>query len=105
MKKVYSHENRLIVFNLKNLLEEQGIECMIKNEFSGGGVGDLAPLDTWPEVWINDDDLFDRAQALIKETLNNPSESDDWFCPDCGEKNAFSFQLCWNCQTERNSRP
>ena len=101
MKKVYSHENRLIVFNLKNLLEEQGIECVVKNEFSGGGVGDLAPLDTWPELWVSDDDCLDRARALIDDIQHNKPDQDAWFCTVCGEKNEANFQICWNCQASR----
>lgn len=101
MKKMFTHENRLIVFNLKNLLEEQGIECVVKNEFSGGGVGDLAPLDTWPELWISDDDYFDQAESLIKEIQNTQFDDEAWFCTQCGEKNAANFQICWNCQASR----
>lgn len=58
MKKVFTHENRLIVFNLKNLLQEQGIECLVKNEFASGGVGDLSPFETWPELWVLNDPRF-----------------------------------------------
>lgn len=101
MKKVFTHENRLIVFNLKNLLEDQGIECVIKNEFSGGGVGDLAPLDTWPELWVSNDDCFDRAESLINDIHNGHADEDVWLCRQCGEKNTANFQVCWNCQAGR----
>ena len=66
MKKVFTHENRLIVYNVKNLIEEQGVACMIKNEFSAGGVGELAPFETWPEVWILDDDQYERVVRIIE---------------------------------------
>ena len=42
MKKVFTHENRMIVYNMNNLLQGEGIETVMKNEFSGGGV-DVLP--------------------------------------------------------------
>ena len=95
MQKLFTHENRLIVYNIRNLLQEQGIECTINNEFSAGGAGDLSPLETWPELWLIDD--RDRQQAL--EIIDKLQHVDDeeTTCPECGEPNAGSFKLCWNC--------
>ena len=39
MKKVFTHENRMIVYNMKNLLQGEGIELVMKNEFTGWGIG------------------------------------------------------------------
>jgi len=98
LKKLFTHENRLIVFNLKNLLQEQGISCHIENEFSSSGVGVLAPFETWPEIWVTEDSQFDRADQIISETLNNQTTSVEWICSHCGESNAGNFNICWNCE-------
>ena len=95
MKKVYSHENRLIVFNLKNVLEDAGIACVVENEFAGGGVGDLSPFETWPELWVVNDSDEERALKIIEEM--NQATSADWFCSVCGEQNPGNFQVCWQC--------
>jgi hypothetical protein len=95
MKKVFSHENRLIVFNLKNLLQEQGIECIVKNEYAGGGVGDLSPFETWPELWVIDESDFAAAKLSVDQ-LQQGDEA-DIFCPHCGEGNGSSFRICWKC--------
>ncbi len=95
MKKVFSHENRLIVFNLKNLLQEQGIECIVKNEYAGGGVGDLSPFETWPELWVIHESDFAAAKLLVDQ-LQQDDET-DIFCPHCGEANGSSFRICWKC--------
>ncbi len=95
MKKVYSHENRLIVFNLKNVLEDAGIACVVENEFASGGVGDLSPFETWPELWVVNDDDEQRALKIITEM--NQATPPDWFCSACGEKNPGNFQVCWQC--------
>ena len=96
MKKLYTHENRIIVFNLKNVLQAEGIESVVVNEFAAGGAGDLATFDTWPELWIEDDSKLEQAQAVIGNILDSRAGG-DWFCRACREQNDASFQFCWNC--------
>ncbi len=101
MKKLFTHENRLIVFNLKNVLEEQGINCFIENEFSSSGAGVLAPFETWPEIWV-EQYQFDKAEGIVSDMLNNQSSKADWVCSECGESNGSKFEVCWNCNKEGN---
>jgi rubredoxin len=96
MKKLYTHENRIIIFNLKNVLEDAGIRCSIINEFASGGAGDLATFDTWPELWVQDPKQFEEAQRIMEKIVFG--EADDyWYCPACQEKNGAAFELCWKC--------
>ncbi|WP_088329902.1 DUF2007 domain-containing protein [Lacimicrobium sp. SS2-24] len=97
MIKVYSHEERFLVQQVKDLLESQGIGCFIKNEFAIGGAGDLSPFDCWPEVWVIDDDWQPKAQRLIEDAAYKNTQQQDWRCAECGEINGGSFELCWNC--------
>ena len=96
MKKLFTHENRIIIFNLKNVLEDAGIESLVINEFSAGGAGDLAPFDTWPELWVSDNDQLAKAKTILQNIVFESNE-DYWFCPGCQEKNGGAFELCWNC--------
>ena len=96
MKKVFTHENRMIVYNLRNLLVEAGIATEVRNEFAGGGVGDLAPFETWPELWIENDSRFAEAEAIVARVLQ-ADDGDDWSCPACRESNPAAFDLCWKC--------
>jgi hypothetical protein len=96
MKKLYTHENRMIIFNLKNVLEEEGIRCSVINEFASGGAGDLAAFDTWPELWVNEIDQYHKAQAVMQKIVFDQS-AEDWFCPGCQEKNGAAFESCWKC--------
>jgi hypothetical protein len=96
MKKILSHENRMIVYNLKNVLQGEGIETHVVNEFAAGGAGDLATFDTWPELWLDDDGQQQQAQKIIDGILDGKEEG-HWFCRACQEQNASSFKLCWNC--------
>ncbi len=96
MRKLYTHENRLIIFNLKNVLQEKGIDSSVINEFASGGAGDLATFDTWPELWISDDDRFTEAESILQKIVFG-SDDGYWYCRGCQEKNGGAFELCWNC--------
>ena len=92
---MFTHENRMIVYNMKNLLQGEGIDSLLKNEFSGGGVGDLPAFDTWPELWVDDAQLA-QAESILRQVVE-ASESATWFCRGCGESNEAAFGLCWKC--------
>lgn len=94
--KIYSHTERFMVWRVKALLEEQGIPCFIKNEFAIGAIGELAPMDVLPEVWLVDSEWEARARQLINE-VSAAQESPPWICPHCGEKNEGAFEVCWQC--------
>ncbi|RYY75574.1 MAG: DUF2007 domain-containing protein [Gammaproteobacteria bacterium] len=99
MKLIYTHENRLLVNNIQNILENAGVSVTLKNEYAGGASGDLSFLSTWLEVWVLNDEDYDKAIDLIKTSFNSTSIS-DWICDNCSEANTPSFELCWNCQYE-----
>jgi hypothetical protein len=96
MIKVFTDENRMIVYNMKNLLHSEGIETVMKNEFSGGGVGDLPAFDIWPEIWIRDDAQLARAQAILQR-VTEVTDAAAWVCHGCQESNDAAFGICWNC--------
>lgn len=96
MRKVFTHENRMIVFNMKNLLQAAGIETVVINEFAAGGVGDLSAFDTWPELWLEDESRCAEAEAIMRDLQDN-NGGQPWFCRGCQEQNDAAFQICWNC--------
>lgn len=82
---------------MKNLFEEQGIDCIIKNEFAGGAVGDLAAFETWPELWITQEHQLDNAEKILQQVLQQTGDGQDWTCKSCGENNEKQFKVCWKC--------
>jgi hypothetical protein len=96
MNKLFTHENRMIVYNMRNLLQSEGIETVVRNEFSGGGVGDLPAFDTWPELWLRDDSQLTRAMSIL-QCVTTDNDAAPWVCQGCGEANGTAFQLCWSC--------
>lgn len=96
MKLIYTHENKLLVENARNLLQMEGIETVMKNEFSSGAAGDLAPMDTWPELWLVEETQFAVAKTLI-ENMEEQANGSDWRCNNCQEINGAAFEVCWSC--------
>lgn len=98
MKLLYTHENKIIVENARNCLRSVGIEPVIRNEFAAGGMGELSPIQTWPELWV-DEASFSQATKVI-EKLFGESDGSVWSCQRCGEQNEPAFEICWQCQGE-----
>jgi len=101
MKRVYSNENHFLVSNAKNIIEAQGIKSFIKNEFAQGAVGEISAFDAWPEVWVVNDEDFEPSIKILT-LLERNIQGEDWACNSCSEKNAPSFEICWNCQHENS---
>ena len=101
MKLIYTSEDRFMVWGVKNTLELAGYDCHIRNEFAAGGMGDIAPIDTWPEVWlVNEKQYADALNCIESSILKQTSSRHDWICKNCGETNGASFEYCWNCDNE-----
>jgi len=96
MKLIYTHANLIIVANMQNVLENNGIDTFLKNEHLSAAAGEVSPFDAWPEVWIPHDSDYDKAKSIIDNITNNDN-SRDWYCPQCGELNDASFEICWQC--------
>tara|TARA_B100000767_G_scaffold248650_1_gene249717 strand:- start:76 stop:381 length:306 start_codon:yes stop_codon:yes gene_type:complete len=100
MKLVYSNENRMLANNVKNIIEAQGIHLIIKNEFAQGAIGELSVTDSWPEIWVVNDDQYNRAVEILA-SIASSGVGDDWLCKICSEENTCAFDICWNCQSDK----
>jgi hypothetical protein len=100
MLQVFTDVDRFRVFQVRDLLENNGIKCSIKNEFSIGAMGELSPMDVLPEVWIHDSQWLAKTQQLIAD-FEEPVHASAWTCNQCNEPNEPSFELCWQCGTNR----
>ena len=99
MRKVYTHENLTILQTAKGLLEHNGIDCFVKNEYhaSGGHVGwESVPL----ELWVHNTADAESAVSILEIELSDSNRKPEWICNKCNEENDGSFETCWKCQTE-----
>ena len=83
-------------------LQSSGIEATINGAYLSGAVGEL-PTDATPSVWVIDEADVYRAKTVINELLEPESSvlRGEWFCGECGERCAATFQICWNCGAAR----
>lgn len=102
MIKVYESDDRVLIHHLKNMLETEGIECLVKNDHIHTLAGEVPMVDTWPELWVADDDLADRARQIVERSANQPAPGGpDWVCAQCGETHEPQFSQCWNCGADK----
>ena len=69
MKRLFIHHDPLLAGYLHATLESMGIEALLKNSYLSGALGELPPTATWPEVWVINDDDFERAEAVMQGML------------------------------------
>jgi len=100
VKLVYTNGSGILVAQVRGNLEMAGIECVIRNEYASGAVGELAPIDAWPEVWILRDRDFERAQQVVRQLQTDDGEA-DWRCRQCGNDCPSAFDFCWHCAGDR----
>ena len=97
MKRLLAHESLAYVGHVKNILEQSGIDCIIKNDQLSGGLGEIPFLDCLPELWVVRDDELAKARSLVESSNAPATERKSWQCRHCGEANEGQFAACWHC--------
>jgi hypothetical protein len=100
MNLVYTHPNIIAVGQVRSAIELNDIKCVLRNEYASGAIGELAPIDAWPEVWVINDRDFERATSVI-EASNVAIKEPDWQCVRCNNHSPATFESCWHCGCER----
>ena len=103
MVKIHSSPERTSIYLIKNVLENHGIECIIKNDNLTGLSGEIPYTKVWVELWIIDDSKEIQAKELMNKTLNSSDEIQEksWICPECKTKVDGQFTDCWKCGHSR----
>jgi hypothetical protein len=99
MKTVYSASNISFVSIFRNILEGHGIRCWVKNEFLTAGMGDIPPIECWPQLCVDDAD-FAEAKRIVEEALSE-KDTTAWNCDSCSENIEGPFTECWKCGKSR----
>jgi len=103
MKRIYTHDNVVVLHSVKNVLALHDIDSFVKNEHTipvgvRHGIGNI-----FHELWLQNDQDYAKACEVIKEKVEQKVSGKDWVCDNCGEKNAGSFEICWQCQHATDS--
>lgn len=95
---LYRSGDPFFIGHLQLVLGRHGFACFVKNAFLIGAAGELPPTECLPELWIEDDADFARAQELLRGLLNEGEAGESpWRCRGCGESIEPQFAECWNC--------
>ncbi len=97
MKRVFRAASLIDVAHARNVLSTAGIAAEFRNQYLGGALGELPMLETWPALFVADDDEAAAIRVLARVAAT-PSGS-AWSCAHCGELCEAQFTHCWRCGT------
>jgi Putative prokaryotic signal transducing protein len=95
VKRVFRAASLLQVAHARNILITAGIEAELRNQYLAGALGDLPMLETWPQLWV-EDDLEPAALRALERASAAPTGA-PWECVQCGEQLEPQFTTCWRC--------
>jgi hypothetical protein len=99
LKRVFSSYNQTAVYHARNLLENEGIETLVRNAALSSAMGELPPAECQAELWVLNDSDVERAERILSpQTISGP----DWNC-SCGEVLGPQFTQCWRCGALRKT--
>ncbi len=103
MKQIYTSPEQYQHGQIIAMLEEAGIEYVVRNAFLSGALGELPPHECWPQIWITHDQDYEKAMAIVDQASAEITDLGKWHC-ECGEENEGTFGSCWKCGGERQVR-
>ena len=105
MIKVFEDFDIMLVGHYQSVLESNGIDTFMKNQFGTSGAGELPFVEVVPQLWVLNDDDAGRARELIQELHVDESREplSAWECTECGTPQEPAFTHCWKCSSPRAS--
>ena len=105
MKELFRDQDIIKVSFYKQLLDDEDIPCLIRNEhLQVSGLAEIPIPEFFPALNVVHDEDYPRAHEIIRkhleetEQLNRETQDTEAPCPDCGETNPGNFAECWSCQ-------
>ena len=80
-----------------DLLAHRGVRARIFNANAASLAGELPIEASLPQIWVDDPADAARAKDIIDTFARARPTGAPVKCPECGEENPASFDLCWNC--------
>ncbi|GJL53808.1 MAG: hypothetical protein NPIRA02_09400 [Nitrospirales bacterium] len=102
MRKLFVSQSLIEVESRKDMLDQEGILCTIKNQQGSSLAGEVPFAEVFPELWVINDGEYARAKAILDQWDDaSPSETSIWICVGCSECHTGEFTTCWKCGRER----
>jgi hypothetical protein len=104
VRKFFVSQSLVEVELLKELLEQAGILCTIKNQQASTLAGAVPFAEVFPELWVLRDEDYDQAKMLLEDRPKDlePAQR-PWTCAGCGESHTDEFTACWKCGWKKDS--
>jgi hypothetical protein len=97
MKRVATRDSLAVLGHYRDVLEQDGIVCIVKNAHLSGALGEVPFLETWPELWVMRDEDEQRAKRRLAELEAPAVAAAPWRCRHCNADNDGEFAACWSC--------
>ena len=102
MIKLFVSQSLVEVETRKDMLEQAGILCTVKNQQGSSLAGEVPFAEVFPELWVIRDEDYPKAKDLLEEwERGSASGGSAWTCSRCGEHHTGEFSTCWQCGQER----
>src|SRR5580658_4732512 len=82
MKRVFRAASLIQVAHVRNVLLTAGIQSELRNQYLAGALGDLPMLETWPQLYVEDEDEQPALRALARAAVAPTGAS--WTGGECG---------------------
>lgn len=105
MKEVFRDADHSKVAFCQSILEAEGIKTFMRNEHVSATEA-LIPV-FYPALCVVNESDYEQAAAILRarfEADQKRVELPDVKCPECGEDNPATFDLCWSCESELVSK-
>jgi hypothetical protein len=98
MKKIFSSPDSAELELLRNMLEDAGVLCEVRN----GDVSRTFPAPPfYEELWVADEEYAKATELVTSWAQPTASRAGSWTCPACGERIEAQFSSCWKCGAQR----
>ena len=101
--KLYRASDENEAYFIKGLMKKYSIDVKLLGEGLSIAIGEL-PLEVKQVDILVHENQFNKAKKIINNyegKLKNQS-NEKWKCIKCNNINPESFEICWNCNTEKN---
>lgn len=104
MKELFRDQDIILVSFYRQLLESEGVPCIIRNEhLMGSGLTEIPIPEFFPALNVLHDEDYERARQIMRqhnEAQQAASTEEEIPCPACGETNPGNFAQCWSCDAD-----
>lgn len=99
MFEVYRDKDSVTVGLYHQLLQQEGIDCLLRN-WSSSHIVEIPIPEMYPNLCVFTSEDYQKARKIITDYQDGGYiRYPDWVCQQCGESVAGNFAECWSCQS------